>query len=298
MAEASTSTQAVRDRLTALLADWGTELSAILNELEQQRSLVAQLESRGTGHEEEVRALRQRVDGQEALIDTLKGEAEEASRLRADVRSRDLDLERVTSELDSKKELIRALRRDADSTDRLKADAKLKDREIEELRAQLQRAEAKISDLNKDLVVWRDAAAGKAGEAADELETLKAELEARKTLIKSLRADQDRIGALEKALDEKRDVIEHLEGTINRQSTSITELKRSTEIWKHKYQTVKGDSPTATTSVNIPSLSETDVRAIEQIEKQTAGKTDATIAIDMRRSLLEARRTAAHGGEK
>jgi hypothetical protein len=87
---------------------------------------------------------------------------------------------------------------------------------------------------------------------------------------------------------------------------------------------VKGDSPTATTSVNLPSLSDTDVRVIEQIEaptpgraeptststatiaidvfeeieKSTGGRNDATIAIDMRRSLLEARRTAAQGNEK
>ena len=37
---------------------------------------------------------------------------------------------------------------------------------------------------------------------------------------------------------------------------------------------------------------------IEQLEKTGAGKTDATIAIDMRRSMLEARRTAAQGNEK
>jgi hypothetical protein len=50
--------------------------------------------------------------------------------------------------------------------------------------------------------------------------------------------------------------------------------------------------------VNLPSLSDTDVRVIEQIEKTSGGKTDATIAIDMRRSLLEARRTAAQANEK
>jgi chromosome segregation ATPase len=298
MPETPTSTQAVRDRLTALLADWGTELSVLLNELEQQRARVAELETRGGAREDELHGLQQRVDGQDALIETLKGEAQEASKLRAEVRTRDLDVERMTSEVDSKKELIRVLRRDAEGTDRLKADAKLKDREIEELRAELQRAESRIAELNKDIAVWRDAAAGKAGETADEVETLRAELDARKTLIKSLRADQDRVSALEKALDEKREVIEHLERTINRQSSSIAELKRSADIWKSKYQSVKGESSTAATSINIPSLSETDVRAIEHIEKQVDGKADATIAIDMRRSLLEARRAAAQGSEK
>ncbi len=51
--------------------------------------------------------------------------------------------------------------------------------------------------------------------------------------------------------------------------------------------------------MSLPTLSDTDVRAIEQLEKTVDTKSDATIAIDMRRSLLEARRTASQGsGEK
>ena len=62
---------------------------------------------------------------------------------------------------------------------------------------------------------------------------------------------------------------------------------------------MKGAGSTSATSVSMPALSETDVRAIEQLEKTHEPKNDATIAIDMRRSLLEARRTAAQGsGEK
>ena len=69
---------------------------------------------------------------------------------------------------------------------------------------------------------------------------------------------------------------------------------------------MKGQSSTAETSVNVPALSDTDVQAIEQIEqiekvvaKSGVTSPESTIAIDMRRSLLEARRTAAQGsGEK
>jgi hypothetical protein len=50
--------------------------------------------------------------------------------------------------------------------------------------------------------------------------------------------------------------------------------------------------------VNLPALSDTDVRVIEHLEKAPGGKNESTIAIDMRRSLLEARRTAAKGSEK
>ena len=100
------------------------------------------------------------------------------------------------------------------------------------------------------------------------------------------------------SLDEKRDIIEQLEASINRHSNTLAELRRSVETWKRKYEAVKGDSPTATTSINLPSLSDTDVRVIEAIEKAPPGKAEPTIAIDMRRSLLEARRTAAQGNEK
>ena len=42
----------------------------------------------------------------------------------------------------------------------------------------------------------------------------------------------------------------------------------------------------AMTELNLPTLSDTDVRVIEQMEKTNSGKPEATIAIDMRRSLL------------
>jgi chromosome segregation ATPase len=229
------------------------------------------------------------------LIEALRGDAEEVGKLRAEVRSRDLELERVSSELESKKELVRALRRDGDGADKLKNESKQKDRELEDLRSKLQRAESKASEAAEQLASVREAAAGKASEEQAEIDALRSELEARKTVIKSLRADQERVTALQASLEEKRDVIEQLEASINRHSNTIAELRRSVDTWKRKYQAVKGDSPTATTSVNIQSLSDTDVRVIEQIEKSSGGKTDATIAIDMRRSLLEARRTASQG---
>jgi chromosome segregation ATPase len=298
MTEPTATIQGLRDRLTGLLADWGAELALVLKELEEKRSRVAELEGGATGRKNELEALQQRIDGQNTLIEALRGDAEEASKLRAEVRNRDLELERVSSELESKKELVRALRRDGDGADRLKNESKQKDREIEELKAKVQRAEGKAGEIAAQLTALRETTASKASEEQAELETLRSELEARKTVIKSLRADQDRVTALQASLEEKRDVIEQLEASINRHSNTIAELRRSADTWKRKYHALKGDSPTATTSVNLPLLSDTDVRVIEQLEKTSGGKTDATIAIDMRRSLLEARRTAAQGNEK
>jgi chromosome segregation ATPase len=298
MTEHSATIQGLRDRLTGLLADWGAELALVLKELEEKRARVAELEGGAAGRKDEIEALKQRIEGQNTLIEALRGDAEDVSKLRAEVRSKDLEFERISSELESKKELVRALRRDTDGSERLKSESRQKDRELEELRGKLQRAEAKAAEAAEQLATVREAAAGKASEEQAEIEALRSELEARKTVIKSLRADQDRVTALQSSLEEKREIIEQLEASIGRHSNTIAELRRSVDTWKRKYQAVKGDSPTATTSVNLPSLSDTDVRVIEQIEKTSGGKTDATIAIDMRRSLLEARRTAAQGNEK
>ena len=294
MADRPASIQDLRDRLTGLLADWGSELSLVLRELDEKRARVAELEGLQEAHHEQSADLKKRVEGQDQLIDALKAEAEEASKLRKEVREKDLEFERVSSELDSKRELIRALRRDAEVVDRLKADTKLKDRTVEELRNELKKAERRIEEQSKELAVLREAE-GKAKGESSELEALRAELDARKAMIKSLRADQDRVAALESGLDEKREIIRQLEATLNRHSNTIIELKRSAEAWKRKYQGAKGNSSTAETSVSLPSLSDSDVLAIEQLE-ETEAKPESTIAIDMRQSLLEARRTAGKGG--
>jgi chromosome segregation ATPase len=223
----------------------------------------------------------------------LRADAEEASKLRAEVRNRDLEFERVSSELESKKELVRALRRDTDGVDRVRTESK---REVEELKAKLQRAEAQATKTAQELAALREADHGKKDEEHAELEALRADLEARKTLIKSLRSDQERIAPLQASLQEKQEIISQLEAAMNKHSGTITELKRSVETWKRKYLALKGDSPTATTSVNLPSLADTDVRVIEQLDKKAGGlKQEATIAIDMRRSLLEARRSSPKG---
>ena len=291
MDERQVSIPAVRDRLTGLLADWGAELSLLLKELEDSRARVAELESATVGRSDELEQLSHRVAGQESLIETLKVDAEEASKLRKEVRSKDLEIERLASELDSKKELIRALRRDAEGADRLKADAKVKDKEIERLRREAAQAELRVNEALAEAAALRESATGRENEESAELEAMRAELEARKTMIKSLRADQERVTALEANLDEKREVIEQLEASINRHANTIAELKRNAETWKRKYNSLKGAPPTET-STQVPALTETDVHAIQQLEKAAAGPADATIAIDMRRSLLEARRAA------
>ena len=46
MADTETPIGEIRERLTALLADWGAELTMVLRELEQKRAQLAERESR------------------------------------------------------------------------------------------------------------------------------------------------------------------------------------------------------------------------------------------------------------
>lgn len=292
MAELQTPIAELRERLTALLADWGAELSMVLRELELKRNRLAEIESSASAQDEQVAELTKRLDAQTELVETLRADAEEAGRLRQEVRERDLEVERLGSELASKQELIRALRREAETVDRLKGELKLRDKEISELRAERSGFEQRLVSLDGELEALREGQAER--EDASELEAVRAELEARKSLIKGLRADAQRGDALEAQLEEKREIIGQLETSINQHASTIAELKRLADMWKKKYQVLRG-TETEATSAQLPGFTETDVRALERMQAKDGGAPDRTIAIDMRRSLLEARRTAGHG---
>ena len=123
--------------------------------------------------------------------------------------------------------------------------------------------------------------------SASELEALHAELDARKTLIKSLRSDLDRLSSLEDKLEEKRGVIAKLEESVDRHAMTIEDLHATIDRLKSKGGRRSGKRSREPVDVTLPPLSSTDVqRALEEPE------VDHTIAIDMRESLIEARRSA------
>jgi DNA repair exonuclease SbcCD ATPase subunit len=292
MAELQTPIPELRERLTSLLADWGAELSMVLRELEVKRARLDDIESSRETHEAETESLKQELRSQSELLQSLRADAEQVEPLRDALREKDLESERLSSELSSKQELIRALRRDAESLDRLKGDLKLKDKEIARLQSDWERAEHRAAEMRAELDVLREGQAER--EDASELEAVRAELEARKSLIKSLRADAGRVGMLESQLDEKREIIGQLESSINQNADTIAELKRLADMWKKKYQVLRGAEIEAT-SAQLPAFTETDVRVIERLHADAGKAPDRTIAIDMRKSLLEARRSSASG---
>lgn len=304
MSKLDSHIDALRERLTSHLADWGTEMSSLLKELSDAREELAASREGRDDRDDELKVLEDRVNGQSDLIETLKAEAEDVALLRGEVRAKDLQIEQLTSEVESKQELVRALRRDAGAVDRLKAEAKTRDAELGEVKRDLESAEARGTRAEQEAATLRDEVKALKETADDqtsgdlaELEAMRAELDARKTLIKSLRADVERVASLEAQLEEKRGIVGTLEASINRHSETIANLKRGADVWKQKYQTLKSTSAT-TTSTELPAFSDTDLAALEQLEQVTDIETEHTIAIDMRQPLREARRKANEAQHK
>lgn len=254
--------QTLRDRLTETLAEWGAEMSTVLQELEQKRSALSELESSSAARGEEYEALKAQIQSHDELVASLREEAGEAARLRrerdeketqierlsADNESKDAQLQRLASELESKQDLIGALRR--------------------ETQARIEALEAQIRSLRED---EEEQAHGESAELA----AVRAELDA--------------------TLEEKREIIGTLEASINQHAETIAELKRASDMWKRKYQDLKG-AATTTTATDLPAYVDTSFDAFEALEGESGsadGPSERTIAIDMRQSLLEARRRAA-----
>ena len=149
-------------------------------------------------------------------------------------------------------------------------------KELEEKRARLQVVEAE------------------AASRSHELETARAELDARKSLIESLQGDAERTQALEAQLKEKRDVISKLEEYIERHVSTLAELQQSVANLKEKSASPISPDPSsdATTVSALPQLAEEELQAPESAEEVSGELADETDAVDMRPSLSEAQRTA------
>jgi uncharacterized coiled-coil protein SlyX len=133
-----------------------------------------------------------------------------------------------------------------------------------------------------------------------ELVAVRAELDAKNTLIQSLRTDSDRIEQLEERLDEKRAIIAKLESSVDKQAQTIAELKTSVTRWTEKFHALKADAddePTfARTMPSMPPIfapEETGTQTdFSQIVEEAGAQPDRTIAINMRDALREAREAA------
>lgn len=294
MAQIDTPIDSLRERLTQLLADWGAEMSMVLKELEDARARLADIEQSSVDHEDELSELRQRIVKQDALIDTLKTDAEEAGQLRKTLRAAELETERARAEIESKHDLIKVLRADADKKDALQ---KSLDKADKDLAAERRASEA----LKERLAAAEQTAASSQGDKS-ELAAVRAELDAKTALLETLRADAERAEQLEERLDEKRATIAKLEASLDSQATTIAELKesasRTSEVSTDSTVTVDAGATTMRAVPELPFSGLDDEEDDPEAQAATDMLAERTLAINMRDSLLDARKTQEQGSKK
>lgn len=304
MSNIEESITSLHDRLDALRRGFDGEFSAAFTELDRARLAAEEIRQAGSGNDRRLRQLEERAEGQSELIETLTQEAQEARTLRNDLRDRELEVEKLTSELDSKKDLVRALRQQLDDLDQLKAAARQHDKKIFEQQHELDRKQHEL-DRNQDeleratqrIASLQEELEAVSAESADvtavdnaELVALKSELDARKTMIKSLREDAERAASLQSQLEAKREAIGVLEDSIDQHVETIADLRKSVDAWKKKWQAAKGELVDADqTLAELPAFTDTEVEALKELERSGDGAPDRTVAIDMRDALKEAR---------
>ena len=298
MTELENNISSLRERLAAMRQNFDGEFSALVTELEQAQNAVDQLAPAEDSQGKRLRQLEERTEGQSELIDTLTQEAQEARTLRTEVRDRDLQIERLASELESKKDLVLALRQRLDEADQVKATARQRDKKIFEQQHELEKKQQSLDEANRQIVSLRSEIEAMSETSADEtaidnaeLGALRVELDARKTMIKSLRADADRADAIAAQLEAKREAVSMLEDSIDQHAATIAELRRSVDLWKKKYQAAKGEilEDQDQTLAEPPAFTETEIEALKALEEEHPATPERTIAIDMRGALKEAR---------
>ncbi len=285
VADPETPISKMRERLTGMMADWGTDFSALLRELEEKRALLQEIEAEAARRSHEVDAVQRKVEAQDTLIEKLKTDAKEAVTLRKAVHEKDLEIEKKRSEIHSKHELIDALRRDVQGIGRLKGAIKSKDIEIARLAKEKRHAQKHAAELTEEFKILT-ASTLTGIDAAAELEAVRAELDARKTLIESLRGDAARAQVLETQLEEKRDVISRLEASIDRHVGSLAESQQSVATWKEKYASLKARNPSPESTI-AREPTEEELQAQESAEDISEDLTSETAPHDMSESLLE-----------
>lgn len=280
--DSSTSIDDHREQLADVLAEWGTRVSELLDDLAAAQARVAEAEAEA--NRERVEELEHELKSQSDLLTTLESDAREAQSLRAEIYEKDLEMERQISELRSKRELIQALRQEGKRQEQKYDDLRKGLEAQNDLCQQLDDSKKQVAALNRQILEL-EAIQEEAAEGGQEAETLKTELEARKMVIKSLRADLDHLKDVDAQLAEKQEVIAGLEATTNRQAETIAELNQTVAQWKRRAMVAKA-TPVGETATSLPALTETDVRALANVE------VDQTLAIDMKDPLHEARAAA------
>jgi chromosome segregation ATPase len=176
--------------------------------------------------------------------------------------------------------------------DYLKRISQEKDVRLAELEAELNKARALIQELERQGEARTKPAQSQKGVPQEEVEAMRAELAARKVLVKSLRTDADKGKALEKELAENRQLMVTMKTLLDRHSKTISELRRSAETWERKYNRL-AEAGTEKPSRNDDTLSDSSILSDTGVEQYVNASMEIdgahTIVIDMTEPLRKAR---------
>jgi chromosome segregation ATPase len=176
--------------------------------------------------------------------------------------------------------------------DYLKRISPEKDVRLAELEAELNKARALIQELERQGEARTKPAQSQKGVPQEEVEAMRAELAARKVLVKSLRTDADKGKALEKELAENRQLMVTMKTLLDRHSKTISELRRSAETWERKYNRL-AEAGTEKPSRNDDTLSDSSILSDTGVEQYVNASMEIdgahTIVIDMTEPLRKAR---------
>lgn len=173
--------------------------------------------------------------------------------------------------------------------------------EISAVMHALDEALARVEELERRLDA-RDKPAPQSQAAQHaEVEAMRAELAARKSLVKRLRSDAERGKALERELAQNRQVIETMKDSIERDARTIAELRLSANSWERKYRRLieAGSSEPGPDSDRF-SYSDvfTDTGVAMFLDETTEADGARTVVIDMTEPLREAREARRRNSDK
>ena len=292
----------LNSRLSAMHDGIETEFSALLGEIDQVRRAADQLQSAGDDRVKRLKQLEERTKAQDELVETLTEEAAEVRIFRDEVRERDLEIERLNSELKTKDDLMKELRSQLEEVDQLKAKVGQSEKKVFEQQYELDRQQKALDRAARDVAGLQDELKAESERAADEtvvehaeLVALKSELDARKTMVRSLKADAEGAESLGAQLEAKREAINSLECAIDQHVETISELRHSVDAWKAKYKAAKGEKfeDYDQTMTELPTFAASEADELKNSQQKPS---DQTVAIDMRESLALARRDKAPAG--
>lgn len=202
-------------------------------------------------------------------------------------------MQAVENQVNDLTELRQRIRDRDVALDHVKEKSKEKDARIAELAAEQKKSLARVEELEKKLGTLDKPAGGQKDSPHAEVEAMRAELAARKSLVKTLRADAQRGKALEEEVAQNREIIETMKNAIEQHTKTISELRMNSNSWERKYRRL-ADAGNDESTRDEGKFTDSDIFLTETavgmfLDDSVEVDGSNTVVIDMTEPLQEAR---------